>query len=82
MTAAKPAGAASHTLVASSTAVRVGRRLVSSRSYLFLVEIRPRPRFSRGVLECPSRMKGNFQVRFLEGWPPAMGAGYSAEIRA
>jgi len=23
-------------------------------------------------------MKGNFQVRFLEGWPPAMGAGHSA----
>jgi hypothetical protein len=23
-------------------------------------------------------MKGNFQVRFLEGWPPATGAGYSA----
>jgi hypothetical protein len=27
-------------------------------------------------------MKGNFQVRFLEGWPPAMGAGYSAEMVA
>ena len=24
-------------------------------------------------------MKGSFQVRFLEGWPPAMGAGHSAD---
>jgi hypothetical protein len=34
--------------------------------------------FQGGVIECSSRMKGNFQVRFLEGRPPAMGAGYSA----
>jgi hypothetical protein len=33
-------------------------------------------------VECSSRMKGNFQVRFLAGWHPAMGAGYSAEMRA
>src|SRR5713226_233838 len=26
-------------------------------------------------------MKGNFQVRFLEGRPPAMGAGHSAKTR-
>jgi hypothetical protein len=35
--------------------------------------------FQGGVIECSSRMKRKFQVRFLEGWPPAMGAGYSAE---
>jgi hypothetical protein len=35
--------------------------------------------FQGGVIECSSRMTGNCQVRFLEGWPPAMGAGYSAE---
>jgi hypothetical protein len=38
MTAAQPAGAASHTLVVSSTAVRIGRRSVSSRFYSFAVE--------------------------------------------
>jgi hypothetical protein len=36
MMAAQAAGAASHTMVASSTAVRVGRRSVSRRSYLML----------------------------------------------
>jgi len=34
--------------------------------------------FQGGVIECSSRMTGNCQVRFLEGWPPVMGAGYSA----
>jgi hypothetical protein len=34
--------------------------------------------FQGGVIERSSRMTGNCQVRFLEGWPPAMGAGYSA----
>ncbi len=34
--------------------------------------------FKGGVIECSSRMTGNCHVRFLEGWPPAMGAGYSA----
>lgn len=80
MTAAQPAGAASHTLVVSSTAVRIGRRSVSSRFYSFVVESDCVLVFQEGVLECSSRMKGNFQVRFLEGWPPAMGAGYSADI--
>jgi hypothetical protein len=37
--------------------------------------------FFGGVIECSSRMTGNCQVRFLEGWPPAMGAGHSA-VRA
>jgi hypothetical protein len=36
--------------------------------------------FQGGVIERSSRMTGNCQVRFLEGWPPAMGAGYSAEF--
>jgi hypothetical protein len=36
--------------------------------------------FQGGVIECSSRMTGNCQVRFLEGWPPAMGAGYSATM--
>ena len=35
--------------------------------------------FQGGVIECSSRMTGNCQVRFLESWPPAMGAGYSAD---
>ena len=78
MTAAQAAGAASHTLVVSPTAVRVGRRSVSSRLYSSVVEYSRVLVFHGGVLECSSRMKGNFQVRFLEGWPPAMGAGYSA----
>jgi len=38
MTAAQAAGAGFHTMVASSTAVRVGRRSVSRRSYLTLNE--------------------------------------------
>src|SRR6266852_9795706 len=33
--------------------------------------------FQGGVFECSSRMKGNFQVRFLEGRVPAMAPGYS-----
>jgi hypothetical protein len=78
-TVAQAAGAASHTLVVSPTAVRVGRRSVSSRLYSSVVEYSRVLVFHGGVLECSSRMKGNFQVRFLEGWPPAMGAGYSAE---
>src|SRR6266446_6668071 len=28
-------------------------------------------------LECSSRMTGNLQVRFLEGWAPAMAPGHS-----
>src|ERR1039457_6960692 len=35
------------------------------------------PVFQGGVFECSSRMKGNFQVRFLEGRVPAMAPGYS-----
>src|SRR5215472_676913 len=42
--------------------------------------MRLRPRFFLGgVIECSSRMKANFQVRFLEGWRPAMASGYSAK---
>src|SRR5260370_621058 len=63
-----------------STAVRVGRRSVSSRLYSSVVEYGRVLVFHGGVIECSSRMKGNFQVRFLEGWPPAMGAGYSATM--
>ena len=35
--------------------------------------------FLGGVIECSSRMKANFQVRFLEAWRPAMASGYSAK---
>ena len=59
------------------TAVRIGRRSVSSRFYLMLNKAAS-SFFGGGVIECSSRMKRKFQVRFLEGWPPAMGAGYSA----
>jgi hypothetical protein len=81
MTAAQAAGAASHTLVVffPPTTVRVGRRSVSSRLYSSVVEYGRVLVFQGGVIECSSRMTGNCQVRFLEGWPPAMGAGYSAE---
>jgi hypothetical protein len=64
-------------MVASSTAVRVGRRSISRRFYLMLNKAAS-SFFRGGVIECSSRMTGNCQVRFLEGWPPAMGAGYSA----
>jgi hypothetical protein len=63
----------------SPTAVRVGRRSVSSRLYSSVVEHGRVLIFQGGVIECSSRMTGNCHVRFLEGWPPAMGAGYSAE---
>src|SRR5260370_40057858 len=33
--------------------------------------------FQGGVFGCSSRMRGNLQVRFLEGWAPAMAPGYS-----
>src|SRR5271169_3638201 len=36
--------------------------------------------FQGGVFECSSRMKGNFQVRFLEGRVPAMAPGYSTNL--
>src|SRR5258708_40228396 len=36
--------------------------------------------FQGGVFECSSRMKGNFQVRFLEGRVPAMAPGYSTTM--
>ena len=75
MTTAQAVGAASHTPGGFSTAVRIGSKPVSSRSGSFW--IRPRPRFSGGVFECSSRMTGNLQVRFLEGWAPAMAPGHS-----
>src|SRR5271166_6012553 len=58
MTAAQAAGAASHTLVVSSAAVRVGRRSVSSRLYSSVVEYGRVLVFHGGVIECSSRMKG------------------------
>ncbi len=33
--------------------------------------------FQGGVFGCSSRMTGNLQVRFLEGWAPAMAPGHS-----
>jgi hypothetical protein len=78
MTAAQAAGAASHTMV-----VFLHRRAswpqTSIEKVLFDVEYSRVLVFQGGVIECSSRMTGNCQVRFLEGWPPAMGAGYSAE---
>ena len=77
MTAAQAAGAASHTMV-----VFLHRRAswpqTSIEKVLFDVEYSRVLVFQGGVIECSSRMTGNCQVRFLEGWPPAMGAGYSA----
>ena len=35
--------------------------------------------FQGGVFGCSSRMRGNLQVRFLEGWAPAMAPGYSTK---
>jgi hypothetical protein len=78
MTAAQAAGAASYTMV-----VFLHRRAswpqTSIEKVLFDVEYSRVLVFQGGVIECSSRMTGNCQVRFLEGWPPAMGAGYSAE---
>ena len=79
MTTGQPVGAASHTSGGFSTAVRIGSQSVSSRSYSFesgrvLV-------FQGGVIERSSRMRGNLQVRFLEGWASAMAPGYSTLIR-
>ena len=78
MTAAQAAGAASHTMV-----VFLHRRAswpqTSIEKVLFDVEYSRVLVFQGGVIECSSRMTGNCQVRFLEGWPPAMGAGYSTQ---
>ena len=80
MTAAQATGAASHTMV-----VFLHRRAswpqTSIEKALFDVEYSRVLVFQGGVIECSSRMTGNCQVRFLEGWPPAMGAGYSAGRR-
>jgi hypothetical protein len=78
MTTGQPVGAASHTSGGFSTAVRIGSQSVSSRSYSFesgrvLV-------FQGGVIERSSRMRGNLQVRFLEGWASAMAPGHSTVI--
>jgi hypothetical protein len=35
--------------------------------------------FYGGVIECSSRMRGNFQVRFLEGWAAARPPGHSTD---
>jgi hypothetical protein len=78
MTAAQAAGAASHTMVVFLHR-RASRPQTSIEKVLFDVEYSRVLVFQGGVIECSSRMTGNCQVRFLEGWPPAMGAGYSAE---
>jgi len=59
-----------------SIAVRVGGKPVSSRSYSYLTEAAS-SFFHGGVIECSSRMRGNFQVRFLEGWAAARPPGHS-----
>jgi hypothetical protein len=58
---------------------RVSWPQTSIEKVLFDVEYSRVLVFQGGVIECSSRMTENCQVRFLEGWPPAMGAGYSAE---
>src|SRR6266566_1504374 len=75
MTTAQAVGAASHTLVDSpppcesaASQYRVG--LIRFESGRVLV-------FQGGVFGCSSRMTGNLQVRFLEGWAPAMAPGHS-----
>jgi hypothetical protein len=80
MTTGQPVGAASHTPGGFSTAVRIGSKSVSSRSYLFLNQAAS-SFFRGGVFGCSSRMTGNLQVRFLEGWAPAMASGHSIAIR-
>ena len=55
--------------------MRIGSKPVSSRPIRFesgrvLVS-------QRGVFGCSSRMMGNLQVRFLEGWASAMASGHS-----
>ena len=75
MTTGQPVGAASHMADGFSSTVRLGSKSLSSRSGFFWIRLRPR--FSGGRFEYSSRMKGNFQVRFLEGRVPAMAPGYS-----
>jgi hypothetical protein len=81
MTTAQAAGAASHTLVVfffsplpcelAADQYRVG--------CIHLLLNKAASSFFRGAfLECSSRMRRKSHVRFLEGWPPAMGAGHSA----
>jgi hypothetical protein len=79
MTAAQAAGAASHTMVVFFHR-RASWPQTSIEKVLFDVEYSRVLVFQGGVIERSSRMTGNCQVRFLEGWPPAMGAGYSAEF--
>jgi retron-type reverse transcriptase len=50
----------------------------SSPAYFRLEAASPLKRRSQG-LSC---VIGNFHAQFLEGWPPAMGAGYSVSLHA
>ena len=77
MTAAQAAGAASHTMVVFLHC-RASWPQTSIEKVLFDVEYSRVLVFQGGVIECSSRMTGNCQVRFLEGWAPAMAPGYSA----
>jgi hypothetical protein len=77
MTTVQTVGAASHTPMDFSLAVRVGRKPVSSRSSLCLNETASS--FSKGgVFECSSRVMRKYHARFLEGWAIARSPGYSA----
>src|SRR5260370_33454864 len=82
MTTGQPVGAASDTTggfffppprESAASQYRVG--LLRFESGRVLV-------FQGGVFGCSSRMTGNLQVRFLEGWAPAMAPGHSTVIRA
>jgi len=73
MTTAQAVGAASHT-----TGGFIHRRAswpqTCIEKVLFCNEMRLRPRvFLGGVIERSSRMKGNFQVRFLARLPRQLG---------
>src|SRR5216684_83579 len=69
MMAAQAAGAASHTMVASSTAVRVGRRSVSRRFYLMLNKAASS--FFRGALSMLEPDDGKLSSPVLRGLAPS-----------
>src|ERR1022692_3436460 len=71
MMAAQAAGAASHTMVASSTAVRVGRRSVSRRSYLMLNKAASS--FFRGRYRMLEPDDGKLSSPVLRGLAPSNG---------
>jgi hypothetical protein len=78
MTIAQAAGAASHTLVVSPLPCELAADQYRVGCIHLLVNKAASSFFTWAFLECSSRMRRKSHVRFLEGWPPAMGAGHSA----